>query len=90
MARGIRKNGSARVPSVGPFLNRVSRDLSKDVRIREDLSDDVVASSWLGYEGASEEEIAALEKRLGKRLLPNVSCRDQRLGSRNRSFPSSW
>jgi hypothetical protein len=50
------------------FLKQVSRDLLKDVRIREDLPHDVVESVWLGYEGASEEEIDALEKRLGKRL----------------------
>src|SRR5713101_2204690 len=53
------------------FLKQVSRDLLKDVRIREDLPDHVVASAWLGYEGASEEEIAALEKRRGKRLPPS-------------------
>jgi hypothetical protein len=53
------------------FLKQVSRDLLKDVRVREDLPDDVVASAWLGYEGASEKEIAALEERLGKRLPPS-------------------
>lgn len=54
-----------------PFLKKVSRDLLKDVRIREDLPEDVVASGWLGYSGASEAEIAALEKRLRMRLPPS-------------------
>jgi hypothetical protein len=54
-----------------PFLKQVSRDLLNDVRIREDLPEDVVASAWLGYDGASEDEITALEQRLGKRLPPS-------------------
>jgi hypothetical protein len=54
-----------------PFLKRVSRDLLKDIRIREDLPSDVLASAWLGYNGASEQEIGELEKRLGKRLPPS-------------------
>src|SRR5262245_19824093 len=54
-----------------PFLKQVSRDLLKDVRIREDLPKQVVACEWLGYEGASEDEIAALEERLGTILPPS-------------------
>jgi hypothetical protein len=40
----------------------------KDVSIREDLPADVVAAAWMGYPGASEQEIVTLEGRLGKRL----------------------
>lgn len=54
-----------------PFLKQVSRDLLKDIAIREDLPHDVVVSAWLGYDGASEQEIVALEKRLGRRLPPS-------------------
>lgn len=54
-----------------PFLKQASRELLKNVRISESLPGDVVASAWLGYDGASEEEIAALEKRLGRRLPPS-------------------
>ena len=53
------------------FLVDFSRDLLKDIRIREELSPEVIESGWMGYEGASEEEISKLEKRLGKRLPPS-------------------
>jgi hypothetical protein len=53
------------------FLKQVSRDLLEDISIREDLPDDVIAAGWLGYNGASEIEIVALENRLGKRLPPS-------------------
>jgi hypothetical protein len=53
------------------FLERVSGDLLQDVRLPEKLPDDVIASGWLGYKGASAKEIAALEKRLGRRLPPS-------------------
>lgn len=53
------------------FLKRVGKDLLKDIRIREDLPAEAIESGWLGYEGASEETIAALEKRLKKRLPPS-------------------
>ncbi len=54
-----------------PFLEQVSRDLLEDIRIREDLTEDVVESCWLGYESASEKEITDLETRLGKHLPPS-------------------
>jgi hypothetical protein len=53
------------------FLQHASRDLLADMSIREDLPTDVVASGWLGYAGASDEAIAALEDRLGRRLPPS-------------------
>ncbi len=53
------------------FLQDFSRDLLRDIRIREELPPEVIESGWLGYEGASEEEISRLEKRLRKRLPPS-------------------
>src|SRR5262249_52289792 len=53
------------------FLDGFSRNLLKDIRIREELPAEVIESGWLGYEGASEKEISRLEKRLGKRLPPS-------------------
>ena len=53
------------------FLKRASRDMLKDVNIREDRPDEMVAASWLGYKGASETAILALEKRLGTSLPPS-------------------
>lgn len=54
-----------------PFLQQVSRDLLTDDAIRGMVPQEVVESGWLGYVGAREEEIAALEKRLGAALPPS-------------------
>jgi hypothetical protein len=54
-----------------PFLEQVSRDMLTDPAIRKFVPDHVFESGWLGYEGASEEEIVALEQRLGTRLPPS-------------------
>ena len=43
----------------------------QDDSIRGELSPDVIASVWLGFEGASEEEIVSLEARLGATLPPS-------------------
>jgi hypothetical protein len=51
-----------------PFLQRVSRELLMDEAIRGMVPPDAVSSEWLGYPGASEDKIVALEKRLGVRL----------------------
>jgi SMI1 / KNR4 family (SUKH-1) len=53
------------------FLTQWSRDLLQDDEIAHDLPADVVASGWLGYSGATEDQIAALEARLGTRLPPS-------------------
>lgn len=53
------------------YLKKVSRDLLKDVAIREALPDDVISSGWMGYDGATESQIAALEKRLRRPLPPS-------------------
>lgn len=51
-----------------PFLERASRDLLMDQGILGMMPPEAVSSGWLGYPGASEEEIALLESRLGIRL----------------------
>ncbi len=53
------------------FLQQASSDLLTDAAIRAMVADGVVAAGWLGYEGATEEEIVALEERLRVRLPPS-------------------
>ncbi|HLY25044.1 MAG TPA: SMI1/KNR4 family protein, partial [Aggregatilineales bacterium] len=57
-----------------PFLEQWSSELigadQEDVRR---LPAEMVASGWLGNPGASEEQIAALEARLGLTLPPSYS-----------------
>ncbi|HEX5414442.1 MAG TPA: SMI1/KNR4 family protein [Chloroflexota bacterium] len=53
------------------LLARWSKDLLADPSIAEDLPPDVVASGWLGYPPASEEQIRATEDRLGTMLPPS-------------------
>jgi SMI1 / KNR4 family (SUKH-1) len=45
--------------------------LASDAAYRQSLPEEVVTSGWLGYPGATEEEIAAAEQRLGTRLPPS-------------------
>ena len=54
-----------------PFLERVSHDLLTDDAVRAMLPPGAITSGWLGYEGAPEEEIVALERRLGTTLPPS-------------------
>jgi hypothetical protein len=53
------------------LLTQFSRDFLSDQAVRETLPKTVISSAWLGYKGASENRIAALEKRLGKALPPS-------------------
>jgi hypothetical protein len=39
--------------------------------VETDLGQEVIASGWLGYEGATEDQIAGLEGRLGRSLPPS-------------------
>jgi hypothetical protein len=50
------------------FLEEFSKELLEEERIRSGLSDEVVSSGWMGFDGASEGDIQALEERLGARL----------------------
>ncbi len=57
-----------------PFLEQYSRDLiayrqSNDDE--EEWPEEVTASGWLGYPGATEDQIAALETRIGAQLPPS-------------------
>jgi hypothetical protein len=42
-----------------------------DQIVETDISPEVIESGWLGYPGATEDQIADLEVRLGKRLPPS-------------------
>lgn len=46
-------------------------ELLSDDEVRENLPPEVIASGWLGYPGATEEQLAALETRLGVALPPS-------------------
>ncbi len=50
------------------FLTQWNQELLGDAEIREHLPPDVIASGWLGYPGATEEQLAQLEQRLGTTL----------------------
>ncbi len=55
-----------------PFLDQWSREvITADQADLKRLSSDVVTSGWLGYEGATEDQIVALEARLGTPLPPS-------------------
>ncbi len=54
-----------------PFLQQVSLDQLADDSVRKMLPPEAVSSGWLGYEGAKESEIVALEERLGATLPPS-------------------
>ena len=53
------------------FLERLSEALLDDARIREDVPEEVARSGWMGYDGATAEEIAELERHLGVTLPPS-------------------
>jgi cell wall assembly regulator SMI1 len=56
-----------------PFLEQYSRDLiaNKQPVGGGEWPEEVIASGWAGYTGATEAQIAALEARLGTRLPPS-------------------
>ncbi len=53
------------------FLTEWSKELIATEDIAADLPPEVKASGWLGFPGASEEEIARAETRLGQKLPPS-------------------
>ncbi|MGW1561947.1 SMI1/KNR4 family protein [Streptomyces sp. NPDC002144] len=55
------------------YLADYSADVIRVAQGREldGVSDEQRAAGWLGYEGASEEQLATLEERLGTRLPPS-------------------
>jgi len=60
-------------------LNRILMDdaypnatgRNHDHLVETDISPEVIASGWLGYPGATEDQIAGLEARLGRSLPPS-------------------
>ncbi len=68
----------ATTPDWNSWLAQWNRELLKEVDLmRRDkvmpkgITPEVIASGWLGYPGATEEQIAQLEARLGKTLPPS-------------------
>ena len=53
------------------LLTDISRVQLADSRIADTFSEDKVAAGWLGEPGATEEEIASVEQRLGVLLPPS-------------------
>jgi hypothetical protein len=53
------------------FLEEFGGELLEEDDVRYGLPDEVVASGWLGFDGASEPDLQALEHRLGVRLPPS-------------------
>lgn len=53
------------------LLTQWNQELLEDEEIREKLPPEVIASGWLGHPGATEEQLAQLEKRLGATLPPS-------------------
>lgn len=53
------------------LMTRWNAELLADDEIRAGLPPEVIAAGWLGYPGASEEQVAALEDRLGATLPPS-------------------
>ena len=56
-----------------PFLEQYSRDLiaKRQPIDSDDWPDEVIGSGWVGYPGATEAQITALETRIGARLPPS-------------------
>jgi hypothetical protein len=52
-------------------MRQWSHDLLQDSDVAADLPKDVRTSGWLGYAGATEEQIVGLEAHLGVRLPPS-------------------
>jgi SMI1 / KNR4 family (SUKH-1) len=61
-------------PDWGPWLREWSRDLLNYIdprRYHGPVDKEMIASGWLGYPGATEDQISNLEARLGKTLPPS-------------------
>ena len=54
-----------------PFLQQWSREIATAPNQVEKLPPDVIASGWLGYPGATEEQLQQAEARLGVHLPPS-------------------
>src|SRR5690349_11001386 len=54
-----------------PLLRSWSQEWLTSAEYRSVLSDEVIASGWLGYPAANKEQIARVEQRLGIALPPS-------------------
>jgi HEAT repeat protein len=54
-----------------PFLEQWSRQWLGVHEYAVEQTDEVIASGWLGYPGATEQEVEQLERRLGRTLPPS-------------------
>src|SRR5262249_49675523 len=54
-----------------PLLERWSQQWLRNQEYAVELPDTIIQSGWLGFTGASEEELAATEHRLGQPLPPS-------------------
>jgi hypothetical protein len=54
-----------------PFLKRWSEEWLADGKYRAGASPETIASGWLGYAGATAEQIAAVEEHIGVTLPPS-------------------
>jgi hypothetical protein len=85
------------VPFVDPrfdwpdLLERYSHAYLRDQWYSLDLPDEVVASGWLGFPGADEAHIAAVEERLGLKFPPSYrSFLKTSNGFRHAGVPDVW
>lgn len=62
---------SPRTSAWGHLLGEISRLRLTDQQVAISVTDDKVISCWLGERGATEEEIASAEQRLGAKLPPS-------------------
>lgn len=58
-------------PEWKPFLAEYNRELLTYEEVVETLPSELIKAGWLGYPGATEEEIRTAEKRLAVRLPPS-------------------
>ena len=53
------------------LMTQWNQELLQDEEIRAELPPEVIVSGWLGYPGATEEQLSQLEERLGATLPPS-------------------
>ncbi len=69
-----------------PFLHKYSRELLEDPQLEHPTS--AAETQWMGMDGASQDDIAATEQRLGRSLPP--SYREFLLQSNGWHYPSAF
>lgn len=75
-------------PQWKTFLNDYNKELLSYEKVVEALPREIIKAGWMGFTGASEEELAATEKRLASSLPP--SYRAFLKASNGWRFPSVW